>query len=83
MGKVIRINDKSRKIKKLQQENFNTEDDKNFTIIKMTAFDNENNPHEIKVGIEKVGNLINYPLEEMPEIIEKLKRFGLRLESHY
>ena len=81
MGKVIEINDETRK--KLQQKKINNDEDENITVIKMTAFDNENNPHEIKVGIEKVGNLINYPLEEMPEIIEKLKGFGLRLEKHY
>jgi len=51
-------------------------DVKNATIVQTTLFDKENNPHTVKVGINKDSNLANMPFNEIAGLIEKLKELG-------
>ena len=51
-------------------------DVKNAKIVQTTLFDKENNPHTVKVGINKDSDLANMPFNEIAGLIEKLKELG-------
>ena len=52
-------------------------DTKNATVLQTSIYDEENNPHEVKIAVDKDSKLADMPLKDVMKLVKELQDLGI------
>jgi len=52
-------------------------DERTAKVLQTTIFDEENNPHEVKIAVDKDSKLADMPLKDVMKLVKELQELGI------